>query len=226
MGMPGAEQPKTTSELLPEQGVLVGNVRYVRAPLPVHFPVEAEVPESKRHLLLRTLVYQFLDPAFAHVGAIGCDQFVYWDPTDPGACLAPDAFVRFGEPDDLFSSWKAWERGAPHVAVEIISETDRGQAIWQDKLQKYRRLGVAELVSFDPESGEPPLRVWDQVDGDLVERQLAEQCAESRVLPGFWLTIDQPGLGSTLRLSHDARGERLFLTQAEALVAELAARPR
>jgi hypothetical protein len=31
----------------------------------VHFPVEAEVPESKRHLQLRTLLFQFFELAFA-----------------------------------------------------------------------------------------------------------------------------------------------------------------
>ncbi len=226
MIMSGAEQPRTTSELPPESDVLVGKFRYVRAPVPVHFPVGAEVPESKRHLVLRTLVYQFLDRAFAQVAGVGCDQFVYWDPTDPRACLAPDAFVRFGEPDDLFTTWKTWERGAPHVAVEIISDTDRGEAIWQEKLHKYRRLGVAELVRFEPESSELPLRVWDLVGTDLVERKLTEQCVESSILPGFWLMVEQPGLGLTLRLSHDEQGEQLYLTQAEALQAELAARPR
>jgi hypothetical protein len=62
----------------------------------LHFPVEAEVPESKRHLQLRTLLFQFLERAFAKEAAIGCDQFVYWDPSDARQCLAPDAFVCFG----------------------------------------------------------------------------------------------------------------------------------
>src|SRR4051812_18055957 len=125
MVVSSAEQPRTRSDSPPEHGVLIGKFRYVQAPASVSFPVEGQVPESKRHLVLRTLVYQFLDYAFARVAAIGCDQFVYWDPTDPSICVAPDAFVHFGEPDDLFSTWKAWERGAPHVAVEIISDADR-----------------------------------------------------------------------------------------------------
>ena len=69
----------------------------MRTPVPIVFPSEEKVPESKRHLKLRTLLYQVLDLAFADRAAIGCDQFVYWDPTDPKACLAPDAFVRWGE---------------------------------------------------------------------------------------------------------------------------------
>jgi len=79
----------------------------------LNFPDAAEVPESKRHFELRTLLYQFLKLAFSEVAAIGCDQFVYWDPTNPRACLSPDAFVRFGTKDDLFRSWKSGSAARP-----------------------------------------------------------------------------------------------------------------
>ena len=75
----------------------------------LRFPVQAEVPETKRHLELRTLLYQFLKLAFSERAAIGRDQFVYWDPSDPRACLAPDGFLRFGEVNDLFPSWHGSE---------------------------------------------------------------------------------------------------------------------
>ncbi len=201
-------------------------LRYVRTPVPVLFPSEADVPETKRHLKLRTLLYELLDLAFADRGAIGCDQFVYWDPTDPKACLAPDAFVRLGEPDTLFRSWKAWERGAPHVAVEIISESDERDRDWDGKLGRYRRLGVTELVRFDPDAPDRPLRVWDLVEHDLVERMLVEHVAASRCLPGYWIIKEHPGVGPSLRLSHDARGAELYPTpqeRAEARVRELEA---
>ena len=181
----------------------------------VHFPVEAEVPESKRHLQLRTLLFQFLELAFSQEAAIGCDQFVYWDAGDPRACLAPDAFVRFGQEDDLFQTWKVWERGTPQVAVEIISSSDGGQIDWEEKLEKYRCLGVSELVRFDPESARP-LRVWDLAGADLIERSLLEPRAESRYLRGFWLAVELAGIGLSLRLSHDESGERLYPTPAEA----------
>jgi Uma2 family endonuclease len=179
------------------------------------FPVEVEVPESKRHLQLRTLLFQFLERAFKNVAAIGCDQFVYWDPNDPRACLAPDAFVRFGEEDDLFQIWKVWERGAPEVAVEIISGSDSTELAWQPKLEGYRALGVAELVRFDPEASRP-LRIWDRIEEDLVERVIVAPSSQSRRLRGYWLIAEQAGLGLTLRLSHDERGVHLYPTPAEA----------
>jgi hypothetical protein len=187
--------------------------RYLRPPVRIHFPDSALVPESKRHLKLRTLLHQILDLAFADRAAIGCDQFVYWDPTDPAQCLAPDAFVRLGRPDDLFKSWKVWERGAPEVAVEIASESESG-GDWDEKRRKYARLGVQELVRFDPESDPPSLRIWDAVDGDLVERVVSDNASPSRYLPGSWIVVWDEALGPLLRLKREADGG-LYLTPAE-----------
>src|SRR5512143_710779 len=98
--------------------------RFVRPLSPLHFPVEDEVGETGLHLELRTALYLVLKANFADRASIGCDQFVYWDPTRPSECLAPDAFLRLGTPHALFESWKVWDRGAPQVAVEILSRSD------------------------------------------------------------------------------------------------------
>lgn len=196
--------------------VSAGERRFLRAPRPIHFPVEAEVPESKRHLEQRTALYQILKLAFRERALIGCDQFVYWDPTDPTACLAPDAFVRLGGPDEAFRSWKVWERGAPHVAVEVISDVDETDRPWEKKLAKYRRLGVQELVRFDPEDVDAPLRVWEQVSGDLVEREVRQQRTPCGPLGLFWVVVPHPELGPMLRLARDERGADLLPTPEEA----------
>jgi len=180
----------------------------------VEFPEQAELPETTKHLELRTLLYLFLKLAFEKVAHVGSEQFVYWDPTDAKACLAPDGFVRFGKPDEHFDSWKVWERGAPHVAIEILSKSD--EAEWDTKLERYRRLGVSELVAFNPNLPEQPLRVWDFVGDAFLERRLFEPWAHSPHLNGYWLAVEVPGEGLTLRLSHDPQGEHLFLTPAEA----------
>lgn len=140
---------------------------------------------------------------------------MYWDPTNPRACLSPDAFVRFGAKDEHFRSWKVWERGAPHVAVQIISDSDASELSWDEKLERYRRLGVSELVWFDPESLTHPLRVWDFVGDDLLERRLLEPLAQSRHLGCYWLPIEEPNGGLTLRLSRDEHGLQLLPTPAE-----------
>jgi Uma2 family endonuclease len=184
------------------------------APLSPHFPDYAEVPESTRHFELRSLLYEFLTLAFGEVATIGCDQFVYWDPSNPRVCLSPDAFVRFGPKDEHFRSWKVWERGVPEVAVEIISESE-GELSWDEKLDRYRQLGISELVRFDPESPEQALRTWDSLGGVLVERRLAEPSSRSRHLGGYWLPVKEPNGELTLRLSRDQHGLSLFPTLAE-----------
>lgn len=188
---------------------------YLRAPVPVHFPVAEEVPETKRHLEHKTVLYQVLTLAFGDRAIIGCDQFVYWDPTDPKACLAPDAFVRLGAPDERFDSWKVWERGAPDVAVEILSHIDARDKNLEAKLDKYRRLGVRELVVFDSEREPVSFRVWGRLDGDLVERTVEGLCTPSHCLPAHWAVVPDPRSGSILRLSRDAEGKDLLPTPAE-----------
>jgi Uma2 family endonuclease len=181
----------------------------------LHFPVSAEVPEGTRHQRLRTLLYLFLKYAFEDVAMIGSDQFVYWDPTNPRACLAPDAFVCLGSKNADFGSWKVWERGVPQVAVEIISESDASEASWEVKLERYRRLGVSELVWFDYQTPEWPLRIWDFAGDDLLERRLLEPRAKSQHLGGYWLPVEDANGDLSLRLSRDEQGLLLFPTAEE-----------
>jgi hypothetical protein len=218
----GEQQPRRTDS---GQPVTIGRFRYLRAPQPVHFPESAEVPESRLHEALCALLRALLRHAFATEHSVGGDQFVYWDPTDPRACVAPDAFVRLGQPDSKFRSWKVWESGAPDVAIEILSDSDGDS--WETKLAKYMRLGVRELIAFDPESPSPALRVWDRLENDLVERELTFNSAASKVLPGYWVVVLDAEHGPTLRLSHDDAGTSLFPTPTEAEAeARLAAEAR
>jgi hypothetical protein len=189
---------------------------YERPPTPIVFPEGELVPESKRHFELRTLLFAFLKRAFGDRAAIGSDQFVYFHAADPRRCVAPDAFVRLGAENDLFPTWKVWERGAPDVAIEIGSDHERP---WADKLADYQQLGVRELVRFDPEAPTGArLRVWDRVEGDLVPRLVAGERAASRVLGGTWCIAPGDGLDAALRLE-DASGA-LLPTTAEAEKAE------
>ncbi|WP_437727166.1 Uma2 family endonuclease [Sorangium sp. So ce861] len=191
-------------------------LRHVRAPSPLHFPEEALVPETKRHLEIRTLLYLVLK-TFSDRAAIGSDQFVYWSASDPSRCLAPDAFVRLDTPDTPFGSWKTWERGAPELAVEIVSEHDADPQTWAEKLGKYHELGVMELVAFDPEAapGER-LRVWDRIDGDLVERVVEGERSPCSVLGLHWVVVPAAGHPAALRLARTPDGAELVLTPEEA----------
>jgi len=211
--------------------VLPSNVRrpnpehslaYKRAPEPLHFPVEESVPESKRHLKLRTLLYEILEHALSDRACLGSDQFVYWNAANPRRQVAPDVFVRLGTPDVVFDSWKTWERGTPELAVEIVSASDSSEAEFASKLERYQELGVQELVRFDPDApADAKLRIWDRVQEDLVERQLEGNRSPSTTLDLWWVVLGDPELGDLLRLAEDSGGTQLLPTRREAAEARV-----
>ncbi len=205
-------QPAATVEL-----------RHVRAPAALVFPVGAEVPESRRHLKLRTFLFTTFERAFGGHAAIGSDQFVYFRASDPRRRLAPDLFARVGAKNEDFDTWKTWERGAPQLAVEIASPNERP---WRDKLADYHDAGFVEVVRFDADAAEGArIRVWDRIEGDLVERVVEGDRTPCTVLGGAWVVAPIPDYAVALRLE-DASGV-LWLSADErvvALEAELASR--
>ena len=150
--------------------------RYVRPPAPLHFPSEERVPESEWHFWCRVALAESVKQAFGDQALVVCDMFTYWDPTDPTKRLSPDVAVRLGQrPSELLKSWPTWLLGAPQVGVEIVSDSDTSNLTLEEKLERYRRAGIAEVVRFDPADG--TLRLWDLIDGDLVERDLGDASA-------------------------------------------------
>jgi Uma2 family endonuclease len=189
---------------------------YRRAPDPVYFPASEEVPETNHHLERRNALYLSLKRERSGSATIGSDQFVYYDPTTAKRRLAPDVFVRLGAPHRPFRIWKVWERGAPDLGVEIVSDADEGELDWNEKLARYRAAGVGEVVRFDAQDTSCPIRVWDRVDGDLVER--SEEDPELRfceALRLWWTVVDDPEVGAMLRLARDRDGRDLLPTPDE-----------
>jgi len=206
---------------------------YLRPPTPIVFPDSAEMPETGIHLEVRTALYLLVRDFVAERGAVGSEQFVYWDPSDPRQCLAPDMTVRMGATPGPFRSWKTWEQGAPHLAVEIVSDSDSSESAWSQKFARYRKSGINEIVRFAPEDDTRPLRLWDRLEGDLVERILeGEHALLCDALGVHWHVQRDATLGHLLRLSHDCRGQTLvpFVAEREraalARVAELEAELR
>ena len=181
------------------------------------------MPETNRHLELRTALYQILKHELAQRATIGSDQFVYYNPRTPKQKLAPDAFLKLGAPHETFRVWKTWERGAPDVAVEVVSDSDEGDEAWESKLDRYASAGIGEVVRFDPDNSERPIRVWDHVGGDLVEREPPQDGAfECGSLRLYWVAVAHPSFVRMLRLSRDREGRDLLPTPAEAEARERA----
>jgi hypothetical protein len=191
---------------------------YLRAPRPIHFPSEESpeehVSETKRHLRARTTLFLLLEEAIAGA-SVGSDQFVYWDAVEPQKCISPDVFVKLGSKDQNFDSWKIWERGAPELAVEIVSDSDRSESEWATKLTRYQASGIGEVVRFDPEDGTSPLRVWDRVDGDLIERSPESSTLRECAALGLWWVVVPSELGALLRLARDREGQERLPTPNE-----------
>jgi Putative restriction endonuclease len=207
----------------------VWNIRHKSAPRPLRFPAEVQVPETKRHLKLRTLLFAIAERELASQASIGSDQFVYYDAADPRKCLAPDLFVRLACPDTPFPIWKTWEHGAPELCVEIVSDSDAPDITWEHKLARYHALGASEIVRFDPDAApSEQLRVWDRVEGDLIERVVEGAATPCRTLGHFWVVVPALGFPAALRLSRDPEGQHLLPTaeegEAAAREAEAAAR--
>ena len=176
--------------------------RYIERAAPLVFPESAEVPETQLHVDLRTLLYHLLREFLGEDASVGSEQFVYFDAGDPSACVAPDVFVARSPSRETIRTWKVWERGAPQVAVGIISDSDSSEVSWQQKLTRYQRLGVQELIRFDAEAQERPLRVWDRVDGWQCERELRKGRANSLVLQLDWVVAPAEGMPRALRIEH------------------------
>jgi hypothetical protein len=174
------------------------------------------MPETGLHLEIRTALYLLVRDFVGQRGAVGSEQFVYWDPSDPRHCLAPDLIVRMGAVPGPFPTWKIWERGAPHLAVEVVSPYDTGDAKWREKLERYRKSGINEIALFDPEDAACPLRLWDRFDGDLVERDLTgEYALLCDALGVHWCVRSDAKLGRVLRLSMDPLGQALVPSAIE-----------
>jgi hypothetical protein len=202
--------------------------RYLRPPAPLHFPEQETVPENQGHRLRVNALWESAARELGDAALVACDQFLYWDPTNPKKCLAPDLAVRVCT-SNVHSSelraWKTWELGAPHVGVEIVSDWDRSQGTLAQKLERYRQAGIAEVVRFDDEDSERPLRLWDLLDGDLVERDISAPDARfCDALGLYWCIVSDPVLGPCLRLARDPDGLTLLPTPAEERDTERAAK--
>jgi Uma2 family endonuclease len=195
--------------------------RYLRPPVPLYFPEEEQVPEGIIHFRLRTTLFLVLEHRLQGTALLGSDQFVYWDPTNPRACVSPDIYVRLGGPLDLPNTIKTWVHGAPHLGVELVSPSDRRNPDLEERLERYRRCGIAEVVRFDNEKPDQPLRFWDLFDGDLVERDPSgPEATRCDLLGGYWHVHTDPKFGPQLRLADHADGSGLWLTAEEAALAE------
>jgi hypothetical protein len=191
---------------------------------PTVYPVEERVGEDilQRWIVevLRPLVERWLrergERAF-----VGADQFVYYRRHAPLDRVAPDVYVLPGvKPDTRVTSWKTWEQGVvPSFALEIVSRDWEKDYI--EAPERYRAVGVSELVIFDPAAGQRPDGLAWQVFRRVRSRPLTRvevsqgDRVRSKTL-GCFLRAVGHGDALRLRLGLGPRGDILFATAEEA----------
>jgi Uma2 family endonuclease len=199
--------------------------RYLEPAKPLVFPESAAVPETQLHLDLRTLLYLLLSDYLGEDFIVGSDQFVYWDASNPQCCVAPDVYVKRARRGEPVRSWKVWERGAPDVAVEIVSDSDSAPGGSSTKVEQYHALGVKELVRLDLVSPTgPQLRVWNRVEDRLLERVVERDTVASVELLLHWTVAPAKHMPHTLRVASSVQPLELIPTADEARQAEARAR--
>ncbi len=184
---------------------------------------EESVSESKRHLEARTTLYLVLRKAYEIVAqrrrerrnvAIGSEQFVYYDSTDPKKCFSPDVFVKVNSDARDFNTWNVWEHGNPDLVVEIVSDSDRNASIWSDKFSRYQDGGVQEVVRFDA-AAQNPITIWDRVEDRFVERKQGGSLPQCKTLGLYWVVVPDEVYGPQLRLAKDRTGKHVLPTPIE-----------
>lgn len=185
--------------------------------------------------LLIQLLRSFFDEKVERPMLVGGNQFFYLREGDTELRLAPDVYVIEDEitPITNVKSWRLWEHEGqgPALAVEVVSE-EYDKDYDPAQLIKYQRLGVRELVRYDPEFSLHqralkfgPRRLlthWVRTqEGLLVERPLATKRSIRSTLYDFWF-VHEPH--RDLRLGVGPEGRRLWPTAQERARAEAEAR--
>jgi Uma2 family endonuclease len=124
------------------------------APDPTVYPIQDDMGEGSLQRLVSELLRGLIDrwlrdrgrPAF-----VGADQFFYWKQFNASESIAPDVYVLPDAPlSPRIGAWKVWETGwVPSFSFEFVSsDADKDYLL---SPPKYARLGVDELIVFDPD---------------------------------------------------------------------------
>jgi Uma2 family endonuclease len=157
---------------------------------------------------------------------VGGNQFFYLREGDDKLRLAPDVYVVEDEILTLaqIKSWRVWEHEGkgPALAIEVVSD-EYEKDYDPVQLERYERLGVHELLRYDPEFYLHPramkfgprrlLTHWTRNEaGRLIERPLASKRTVKSARYGFWF-VHEPH--RSLRLGVGPQGRHLWPTAAE-----------
>src|SRR5271155_1411273 len=188
------------------------------------YPVRDDMGDPTLQTLISVMLLALIQRWLSSQGKptfVGMNQFFYWKQFDPSECVAPDVYVLPGVSlSPRVGAWKIWEtHRLPTFALEVVS-----QDVDKDYLTsppKYDRMGVKELVVFDPDFALSHQRIQWQVFRRVKGRGLVKVEAtnadrvRSRVL-GCFLRAVGAGDEVRLRLGTGPNGDLLLPTDEEA----------
>jgi Uma2 family endonuclease len=165
--------------------------------------------ETELHREVMTDLINGLKRRYAHTPDvyIGGNLFFYDIQGNPRSSFSPDVFLVKGVPPGRRRVFKLWEeRRVPCLIFEITSDSTHQEDL--SKKDRYQRLGVEELILFDPLEDylDPPLQ------GYCLEKGLYRPIKPN---PDSSLTSQTTGLllrveGEKLRLTDAISGEKLL----------------
>jgi Uma2 family endonuclease len=201
-------------------------------PDPTRYPIEDEMGEGLLQKLIVVVLLPLLRRFLEERGVralVGGNQFIYWVQYEPTSSIAPDLYMLPDvDPELVIGSWKTWETGVvPSFVLEIVSDDVRKD--YDDVPRRCAKLGVRELVIFDPEwERHPDRRRWQVYRraerGSLAVVETTNEATIRSEVFGAWLTAVGTGDATRLRIALDAEGRSLFPTDGERASAEAAAR--
>ena len=167
----------------------------------IEYPTSDGQPmaETTLHRKVMSDIIEGLERRYAEVPDVwvGGNLFLYYEKGNPRKSVAPDVLLVRGVRKLNRDCFFLWEEETPELVFEITSRSTRSEDEGQ-KRELYERLGVAELVLFDPY-------------GDYLEPRLQGYCHERgryrRIRPNAGGSLDLRTVGLTAR----PEGERLRL---------------
>ena len=144
-------------------------------------------PDSRRANKLTGFVYRLLQD-YVDARGIGGDVFFSRYACRLGKFHAPEPDVGYVRPERVGLAEEGGLRGAPDIAVEIVSRESRDRD-YGDKRQLYEEAGVAEYWIIDSIQKRAEFLVLNEGRYQLAALE-QNRLFRSRALSGFWIDVD------------------------------------
>ena len=199
--------------------------------VPIEYPSSDGKPMAENDAQRAAIMYAIgaLDLRFAHRSDVyvSGDLLIYYEKGNPGASVAPDAFVVFGAEHRQRMTYRLWEEPkAPDFALDVASRNT-----WREdegpKASLYERLGVREYWQYDPTGEHLGVRLKGRrlVNGAYEPQPVVASLDGTRFLRSDTLGLDLRVRGEEMYFFDPVSGERL-LSHAEEHHARTAAEAR